>query len=300
MIRRHPVGVFFALAYLVSWLLWAPLWLPVLTGSTVLPALPVQHALGGLGPLAAAMLVSALEGEWRGALDLLRRMVAWRGRLTWVAVGLAGPLAVLAVAVLGVRLFAGDSVVQEELAVTGAAANPVHVAGLFAFNLIWFGFGEEAGWRGFALPRLQRRRSALAATLVLTAGWALWHLPLFLYRPGYVELGPGGVVGWLLSLASGGVLLTWIYNGSRGSLLAVALFHASTNVAFTSGLAAGPATGVAGALILVWGLGVLVLAGPRCLSRSGKVVATDGEGGTVTVQCAGHGQTRPESEGTLV
>ena len=299
MIRRHPLGVFFALAYLISWLLWAPLWLPALTGAAVLPALPMQHALGGLGPLCAALLVAEIEGEGRGARDLLRRMVAWRGRLPWVAVGLLGPLAVLGIAMLSVRLAGGDPVPPGYLAASGTGTNPADLASTFAYNLLWFGFGEEAGWRGFALPRLQGRHSALAATLMLTVGWALWHLPLFLYRPEYVEMGPAGTAGWLLSLATGAVLLTWLYNGSRGSLLVVALFHASTNVAFTSGLATGPATGVAGALIMAWGLGVLLLTGPRCLSRAGKVVPARGRPGTVFVECVGRGRARPESEGAL-
>jgi membrane protease YdiL (CAAX protease family) len=50
-------------------------------------------------------------------------------------------------------------------------------------NVVFFGFGEEVGWRGFALPRLQSHASALRASLVLAAGWAGWHLPLFAFGP---------------------------------------------------------------------------------------------------------------------
>lgn len=41
---------------------------------------------------------------------------------------------------------------------------------------------------GFALPRLQRTRGALVATLLLSAAWASWHWPAFLYRPGYSRM----------------------------------------------------------------------------------------------------------------
>jgi len=54
-----------------------------------------------------------------------------------------------------------------------------------AYNIVSFGFSEEVGWRGFALPRLQQRHAAWLATLWLTLGWAIWHAPLFLYRPGF-------------------------------------------------------------------------------------------------------------------
>ena len=134
-----------------------------------------------------------------------------------------------------------------------------------------FGLGEEVGWRGFALPRLQARHSALVATLLLTVGWAVWHIPLFLYRPGYTGLGIAGVAGWLFSLVTGAVLLTWLYNSSRGSLLVVALFHATVDVVFTSTSSSPMVVNVLGAFITVWGILVVMVAGPRFLSRRGAL-----------------------------
>lgn len=77
-----------------------------------------------------------------------------------------------------------------------------------AYNLLFFGFGEEVGWRGFALPRLRDRHNALWASLIVTLFWALWHWPLFPYRPGYTDIDIGGSFGWMFSLATGSVLLT--------------------------------------------------------------------------------------------
>ena len=135
-----------------------------------------------------------------------------------------------------------------------------------------FGYGEEAGWRGFALPRLQSRHSALVASLLLAVGWAFWHVPLFFYRPGYTSMGVAGIAGWFVSLLTGAVLLTWLFNESGGSILVVALFHAAVDVVFTSDYASPLLVNASGALIMVWGVGVIVLAGPRSLSRRGTVV----------------------------
>ena len=264
-IRRHSLAIFFALTYGISWLIWAPLWLPTL-GVRGLPILPFHHALGALGPVIAAFLVSAMESGRRGPLDLLRGMALLRGRLPWVAVAMLAPLVILAIGVGAAALLAGE---HSALADFGRSREFPQFSALtfLAYNIVAFGFGEEVGWRGFALPRLQARRSALAATVLLTFAWALWHLPLFFYRPGYTSMGPAGVAGWFFSLLTGAVLLTWLYNQSRGSILVVALFHASVDVAFTSSVASPFAVNVVGGLITIWGIAVLVVTGLRKLTK---------------------------------
>lgn len=276
---RHPLAIFFALAYGISWLIWAPLWLPAF-GVHGLPVLPFHHALGALGPIAAAFLVSAMETGLAGPGDLLRRMGLWRGRFVWVAVALLAPYALLALAVVGASVWGGQSV---SLAGFGSSREFPQFSALafLAYNIVSFGYGEEVGWRGFAFPRLQARHSALVASLLLTLGSALWHLPLFLYRPGYTSMDAAGVAGWFFSLLTGAVLLTWLYNESRGSILVVALFHAAVDVAFTSGISSPTMVNAAGALITFWGIVVLVAAGPRYLSRQGKMIRL-GDGGAVT------------------
>jgi len=281
-LRRHPLAAFFGLAYALSWLVWSPLWLPAL-GFELLPVLPYHHALGAVGPIAAAFLVSAAQFDSRGPRDLLARMAAWRGRLVWILVGLLGPFALLLLAA-GVAVVVTD--VPVPLSGFGRSAEfPQFGAFTFLmYNVVSFGYGEEVGWRGFALPRLQARRSALAATVLLSIGWAFWHLPLFLYRPGYMSMGLTGAAAWFLSLLTGAVLMTWLYNESRGSLLAVALFHAAVDVAFTSEITSDFVVNAAGAMITVWGIVVILMAGPRYLSRKGKMVQLDAQATTIFVK----------------
>ncbi|MGH2570590.1 MAG: CPBP family glutamic-type intramembrane protease, partial [bacterium] len=261
------MAAFFALACGISWLVWAPLWLPAF-GVDGLPVLPLQHELGALGPIAAAFLVSAAESGKAGPRDLLRRMVLWRGRMRWVAIALLGPFAILGVAVAVAAAF-GDA--RPSLAGLGRSRElpELPVLAFLAVHLVTFGWGEETGWRGFALPRLQARRSALAATLLLTAGWALWHAPLFLYRPAYTSMDATGFAGWLVSLATVAILLTWLYNESGGSILVVALFHASMDAVLTSPAASPLVASVMGMLVTAWGIAVLVAGGPARLSRRG-------------------------------
>lgn len=92
-------------------------------------------------------------------------------------------------------------------------------------------FGEEPGWRGFALPRLQVQYGPLTATLVLGALHGLWHLPAF-FTP--MLLGPfsfGSFVPFVLTAIAGTFIYTWVFNNTRGSVLIAVLMHAASNAA---------------------------------------------------------------------
>ncbi|MEO7359006.1 MAG: type II CAAX endopeptidase family protein [Gemmatimonadaceae bacterium] len=282
MIRRHPLLLFFVLAYAISWLIWSPLWLPHF-GILELPVLPFHHALGALGPIVAAFTVTALETGRVGLVDLARRMWMWRDQVPWIVFALCAPIAMLALGMLSARLAGVPSAAWTDVGKTREFPQ-FSAIGFLGYNIFTFGYGEETGWRGFALPRLQARHSAFVSTLLLTGGWAIWHIPLFLYRPGYVTMGVAGILGWLFSLVTGAVLLTWLFNASRGSILVVAIFHATVDVAFTSSTSPF-VVNVVSALITVLGLVVLVREGPRHLSRKGMVVQSrepSGGSGTCT------------------
>ena len=267
--RRLPsIIAFVSLAYAISWLIWSPLWLPTL-GIKGLPVLPFHHALGALGPcLAAFVVIAVFEGRER-VTDLARRIV-WPGPNLWIAsIAGLGPLGLLMLSLL-ISWALGERADISELG-TSSEFPQFSALAFFVYNFVSFGIGEEVGWRGFLLPRLQSRWNALAATAIVTLIWAGWHAPLFLYRPGYLDMGWGGALGWLVSLATGAVLTTSLFNSSRGSVLVVALFHAAIDVVFTGGASSPIATNVAGALITVAGLVTVFGLGARDLSRSGRV-----------------------------
>jgi membrane protease YdiL (CAAX protease family) len=130
---------------------------------------------------------------------------------------------------------------------------------------------EESGWRGFALPRLQARMSALNASLLLGLLWAFWHLPQYL--TGGVQT--GGMMPFFIFVPVTVVLtilFTWVFNNTRGSLVATTLMHFSYNfsgghIAGLLGLVPGMVLyGASTGLVVLAALAVLV-AGPRYLSR---------------------------------
>ena len=180
---RYPLGSFVVLAFVVSWAAWVPL-LADRQGWVTWSASTYLHLLGGLGPLVAAVVVTGLGRGWDGLGVLWRQATAWRGRGRWLALATLGPLALFLVAVVVARLVGGEWPALDRFgASTEYPALPIMAYWLA--NLVFYGFGEEVGWRGYLQPTLEQRRPVLRSAAILSVIWALWHLPLFGITAGY-------------------------------------------------------------------------------------------------------------------
>jgi membrane protease YdiL (CAAX protease family) len=247
-VKKHPLISFFVLANIFSWAIWLPLLLDVQrTGNPDSPWWWLHYA-GGFGPMLAAVTMTAVVGGKTGLITLFKRIVGIGANKKWVLVAVGLPLLLFVAAVLTHGILTGEWI---DPALLGQSAK-LPGYGLFAvlaIEIFAFGFGEETGWRGFALPVLKSKYSALISSLILTAPWALWHLPTFFYNENMMTMGLAGTVGWVLSLVTGSIILTWIFNGSRGSILVVALFHGMVDVVFTSQAVSGKLDNYVGAMI---------------------------------------------------
>jgi uncharacterized protein len=272
-IRAHPLIWFFVVAYSASWLAWSP---STLAALGIVNASPPRmlHLLGGLGPLLAAVLVTWGAGD-RAALRRLRdRSLSVRGRMWWVVAAFLVPAALFAVSLLVLSGFDPSPVHWNRI---GASTEYPEMPGpvFWLANVVFYGFGEEVGWRGFALPRLQARRSALSSALLLGVCWAGWHLPLFTFSEGLSRLGMGGTAGWLMSIVTGSILMTWFFNSSRGSVLAVAIFHGVLDIFMTSPVVPHIATAM-GAVLTIGTVALIPLFGPSHLARRRRTIEEAG------------------------
>lgn len=218
--RRYPLAVFYGLTLIYSWTLWG---LMIASAKGILPFPFATNWTGSFGPAFGAVVTAALLGGRAGVRDLLAPAAAWRfGWKLWLLVGLGGM----------VPSFAG---LAAYLAVEGPGCGAAEALGqLPLLPLYWVvvfvlggPLGEEIGWRGFALPRLLERRSPFAASLLLAAGWLLWHVPLF-WMEGAAQEGCSLALFALVVLAAS-LLFTAAYQRSGGSLLAVLVLHTGIN-----------------------------------------------------------------------
>ena len=257
--------LFFGLAYGISWMIWLPLYLPAF-GITTLPVLPYHHALGAIGPLLAGMICTIKESKTSAYRNLLSSMFKIRGRMLCIITATFCPFIILIISIFLSSMINYTPITLKGVGISKEVPQ-FGVLGFFLYNLISFGYGEETGWRGYALPQLQKRFNPFVASIILTAGWAIWHWPLFFYRPGYVSMDVGGIFGWIMSLFTGSILLTWMYNRSR-SILVCAIFHAAIDVVFTSDLSDPNIISILGAIVTIWGIVTLLIFNKDFFRRS--------------------------------
>jgi membrane protease YdiL (CAAX protease family) len=237
LVSRFPLSSFFVLAFGVSWMAWTPfilstsglgleqdIHIPKVLGTTqIVGMLPGAY----LGPLTAALIVTALSDGRAGLRHWRQRLVRWRVGLRWYLAILVGVPTVILVTTLA--LPGAWAQIRVPALIVFAGYVPMLVVQFFTTAV-----AEEPGWRDFALPRLQRRYGPTVGTLVLGLLWGCWHLPLF-----FTEWGGWPDVSWVrplefvVSCVPLSIVMTWVFNRTGQSLPIVMVLHASINATYS-------------------------------------------------------------------
>jgi membrane protease YdiL (CAAX protease family) len=205
------------------------------------PFWKLLYHLMAYGPaISAFVMIAAIRGR-SGIRAFARRLLEWRVGIRWYAL----VLLVYPALRLGARALA-NAVGSEDAPLF--ALDPWYaVAPLFLISLIDDpGAVEEIGWRGFALPLLQQRYGALGASVLLGLIWGVWHLPAFFLT----AMSQSSFVFpfFLLGTVVLSIVMTAVYNSTRGNVLLMFAFHGMTN--FHLGAGGGSGTEMLVALIL--------------------------------------------------
>ncbi len=166
------------------------------------------HTVGLCGPTVAALILTGLLSGRRGVLDLLKRIARWRVGIGWYSFAFFSTL-IIGLTAIGVYVLAG-----------GRAPHMNRLVLAQAFLPLPAGLPEEYGWRGFALPHLLKKRSALTSSLIIALFWVVWHIPI---SPALKNISFFGL--FLLEVIPLSILFSWLYINSRGSILLVVLYH---------------------------------------------------------------------------
>jgi uncharacterized protein len=258
--NHKPVVIFILLTYLLSWGLMG-LFIAQHRGwiSAPIPFEPFL-ILGSWFPNIAAFLVIAFVLKQKGGIrQLLRGWLKFKVPAFWYLVAIT-PVVFAVLSMFIYKLLYGVNPVSE------IVFDPLSMLALLIISTVTGATGEELGWRGFALPRLQMRMSALNASLVLGVIWTLWHLPLWFAGLGYEKI---PFAAYAIMVMSYTVLITWACNNTRGSMVIVTLFHLMMNVAMN--ILEIRAYFVYALLVLVITVVVVFLYGPSKLSKAAEL-----------------------------
>lgn len=227
--QGSPQGIinYYALAFGIAWLVWIPL---VFSSRAHLAIrIPQSTAwLAGVAPIFAGGFMTYREAGSKGIKQLIARCVMWKFGLRWYLITVLLPVVNIMLDLLAYRVLGGS--------IFGVPARQ-WLAGYLAVLpiLIPLALFEEAGWRGYASPRLQYLLGNWKGSLVLGVLWGIWHIPYYLIR-GVSILADFSLPYLLMSLiffvvgtTAFETLMTLVFRHTRGSLLFACIFHASNN-----------------------------------------------------------------------
>lgn len=208
-IKRNDVVVFLFLAFALSWWPW-----PFTLGN------PESTPMIPWGPLFAAFIVVGLTRGRTGMKSLLAGMLRWRVPARWYTLAILLPLLITFAAVYANSFQSGQAPI-----LPAAGEWLMFVPALLFTTLLAGPLTEEPAWRGYLLPRLEKKYSAMVASLIIGVIWWSWHLPLMLSDP----TGQRPPLPYLFSLLAYSILFTQIFHKASASLLIVTLMHGMTN-----------------------------------------------------------------------
>jgi membrane protease YdiL (CAAX protease family) len=229
LIQRYPVLAFFVIIIALGWI-------AVIVSTAIMPIdaeheMTVVHVLFVFfiaSPSAVGILLTGVVDGREGLRELFSRAVRWRVHPKWYAAALLVPFSIFGLSYLVQGLLGGPL----------APINFVEQLAFFIPVALMACLLEEFGWRGFALPRLQRRHNALVSALIVGLGWALWHAAVnYLGRVAQAGtmLIPLLLIATQFNFAES-VLLSWVHNNTRNSMLLVILGHFSITMGNMFGL----------------------------------------------------------------
>ncbi len=261
LLKKHSFLVYLLFAFLISW----SGWLVLVFTNTEPGFFNPWKLFAAFGPSLAGLFVISIHSGKKGLRKLWQSLTHFRVHWQWYLISLAAPPALM-LASLGIHiLFGGKGLMFND------PAELYRVIPVFLLVFFFSVLGEEIGWRGFALPWLQKRFNALSSSLILGLIWAVWHLPLF-WIPGdfHQQL---SIVWFILQTVSITILYTWVFNSTGGNLLLILLLHTSSNTAFgvlpmlpeTDGDSSRPAW-ILNILLIITAVIVILINGPKTLA----------------------------------
>jgi len=225
--KKSHLVLYFCLSMLITWLFWIPDGLA--KRGLINPSFFTKLGFfGSLGPLIAAIIVVLKESKVEGLKKLLKKALDKKFEAKWwVIIFLLFPLLIILAYFISVGI--------DHVHPTSEATELLWFLPMIFFSVMFTSgpIQEEFGWRGYALPQLQKKFTPFVSSLILGFIWAIWHWPQFLVPKdltGMFYITP--IWSFILTVMAANFMYTWVYNHTNGSILAALILHTQMNLFF--------------------------------------------------------------------
>lgn len=221
--KKHEIIVYLIMTFLFTWIFWI-----IAFTSTSLSLNGLFRIVGSFIPSIMSIIFAGYYYGVNGIKKLLKKLTIWRINLLfyafvflYTAMSIYIPSFICSIIGVNYKIHINNNISSFQL------TSPLTILICFFAVMIFGGpVGEELGWRGFVLPKLQKKLNPLISSIILGTIWASWHIPMFYFRvPGYDI----SFISYLLETIWLTILFTWLYNSTKGSLLIVILYHSFDN-----------------------------------------------------------------------
>lgn len=214
-IKNKPILYFFFFTFIFSWGCWIPL-------IFIKKEITIIRMIGTFSPIIFAIIITkVIEGNY-GIKQLLKPFLIWKFNIVWYIFCIFST-ALICFTAIGVSV---------SFKITDFYFNDLSkiyiLIPIFLYVLLTSVIGEETGWRGFAQKRLQIYVSPITASIIIGIIWGFWHLPLFFIPNNFHHFIPFWL--FLIQEVALSIVIAWIYNNTKKSLLSVHIFHTASNI----------------------------------------------------------------------
>lgn len=221
--EKYEVIVYLITTFLFTWIFWG-----IAFTSTSLSLNGLFRIVGSFMPSIMSIIFTGYYHGVNGIKKLLKKLTIWRINpffyafaFLYTAMSIYIPSFICSIIGVNYKIHINNYVSGFQL------TSPLMILICFFAAMIFGGpVGEELGWRGFVLPKLQKKVNPLISSIILGTIWASWHIPMFYFHVTGYDI---SFISYLLETIWLTTLFTWLYNNTKGSLLIIILYHSFDN-----------------------------------------------------------------------
>lgn len=216
-LKKYEIIVYLITTFLFTWIFW----IIAFTSTTLNGSFRI---IGSFIPSIMSIIFTGYYYGKTGIKKLLRKLTIWKFNplfyvfvFFYTVISIYIPSFICSVVGINYKIHINNHISIFQL------TSPVTIIICF-FAIVIFGgpLGEELGWRGFILPKLQEKINPLTSSIILGVIWTSWHIPMFYFHVSGYDI---GFISYLLETIRLSILFTWLYNRTKSSLLIVILYH---------------------------------------------------------------------------